>query len=417
MFLGLALLGTGYLLILGRPAELRGLIDIAGVPPQPSSTGVPVTGPTIMVRTATATDTPALPATPTSEPTSTVTATHPPLNTLTFCVISPSARTIIVRSGPGTRYAPLGEPLPVGTCLAFGAQNEESTWLQIAEQQRERVLQPYEGGWIARELLGLGRTDPIDLPAVTLTPTSQPGILRLVTPTFTATPPVITLHERSVPILFLKPGAAHVASGMSQPGDTEPPDNFLVEAEWPARMEVGGSGTIQVSLIRTSAGYVPTVEIAGNTAVVFTPIPVGTPGQDLSSAFGQDYIAKSAVAQIAGASFTIQPAVPSEAQMLDQPQIVWTWNISSDTPVNDQGLDLTVQIEWQRVGNAQDVKSPVIWRDHIEIDVFQPLLKAGQVSTLSLFSAFLGSGLSIPWLYERLSKRKTQQKRKPKKRS
>jgi TIR domain len=126
--------------------------------------------------------------TPTQVPTFTPTRTNRPFPRLGLCVESEFANSINVRSGPGTIYAPLGEPLLVGTCLFFSARNEESTWLQIAPNQQDPALRQYEGGWIYRELLGLGTTGPIDLPAVTLTPTPIPSETPTITPTFTRTP-------------------------------------------------------------------------------------------------------------------------------------------------------------------------------------------------------------------------------------
>jgi len=137
---------------------------------------------------ATSTTTATTTVTSTPRPTFTPSATKPTFDVLIFCVNSLYANTINVRSGPGTTYAPLGEPLSVGECLAFSARNEEGTWLQIAPRQTEVALQQYEGGWIFRELLGLGDSGPIGLPAVTLTPTPTPSDTPTVTPTFTRTP-------------------------------------------------------------------------------------------------------------------------------------------------------------------------------------------------------------------------------------
>jgi hypothetical protein len=106
---------------------------------------------------------------------------------LIYCVNSLYANTINVRSGPGTIYAPIGEPLQVGKCLAFSARNGETTWLQIAPTQIDPALQQYASGWIFRELLGLGTEGPIDLPAVTLTPTPSPSDTPTITPTYTPT--------------------------------------------------------------------------------------------------------------------------------------------------------------------------------------------------------------------------------------
>ncbi|HLO17277.1 MAG TPA: toll/interleukin-1 receptor domain-containing protein [Anaerolineales bacterium] len=137
---------------------------------------------------STITLTPTLTETPTLKPTLTPSPTQIPFNRLVFCVNSLYANSINVRSGPGTIYPPIGEPLLVGKCLAFSARNEEATWLQIAPTQPDPVLEQYADGWIFRELLGLGTIGPIDLPAVTLTPTPTPSETPTITPTFTRTP-------------------------------------------------------------------------------------------------------------------------------------------------------------------------------------------------------------------------------------
>ena len=126
----------------------------------------------------------------TPSPTRTITSspTNRPFPRLGLCVQSEYANRINVRSGPGTIYPPLGEPLLVDTCLFFNARNEEMTWLQIAPNQQDASLRQYEGGWIYRELLGLGPMGPIDLPAVTLSPTPLPSDTPTITPTFTRTP-------------------------------------------------------------------------------------------------------------------------------------------------------------------------------------------------------------------------------------
>ena len=139
-------------------------------------------------QSATVTLSPTLTLTSTQSPTFTPSPTNQPLSRLGLCIVSDYANSINVRSGPGTIYAPLGDPLLVGTCLFFSARNEEATWLQIAPNQSDTSLKQYEGGWIYRELLGLKPTSPVDLPAVTLTPTPTPSETPTITPTFTRTP-------------------------------------------------------------------------------------------------------------------------------------------------------------------------------------------------------------------------------------
>lgn len=131
---------------------------------------------------------PTITLTPTPTQTITSSPTNRPFPRLGLCVTSEFANSINVRSGPGTIYPPLGDPLLVDTCLFFSARNEEATWLQVAPNQQDASLRQYQGGWIYRELLGLGTTGPIDLPAVTLTPTPVPSDTPTTTPTFTRTP-------------------------------------------------------------------------------------------------------------------------------------------------------------------------------------------------------------------------------------
>jgi hypothetical protein len=150
--------------------------------PTETMTETPEPSPTA---SATLTITPTITDTITPRPTLTPSRTPQPFDILIFCVNSLYANSINVRSGPGTIYAPIGEPLLVGRCLAFRGRNEEATWLLIAPDQTDPTLQQYEGGWIFRELLGLGTDGPIGLPAVTLTPTPTPSNTPTITPTFT----------------------------------------------------------------------------------------------------------------------------------------------------------------------------------------------------------------------------------------
>ena len=162
--------------------------DTATLPPSATPTNSPSSTPTA---SATVTASPSSTATATITPTKpsrTPSPTRQSFETLSHCVNSLYAFNINVRSGPGTNYAVQGEPLSVGKCLTFRAVNEEGSWLLIAPGQTNSALRQYEGGWIFRELLGLGLTGSIDLPAVTLTSTPTPSDTPTVTPTFTRTP-------------------------------------------------------------------------------------------------------------------------------------------------------------------------------------------------------------------------------------
>jgi hypothetical protein len=162
------------------PPSVTPSLPATGTPTRDADTPTPSPSPTV-----TLSPTITLTASPTRTPT--LTPTNRPFPRLGLCVESEYANSINVRSGPGTIYPPTGEPLLVGSCLFFSARNEEATWLQIAPNQQDASLRQYEGAWIYRDLLGLGTMGPIDLPAVTLTPTPLPSETPTVTPTFTRT--------------------------------------------------------------------------------------------------------------------------------------------------------------------------------------------------------------------------------------
>jgi hypothetical protein len=66
-----------------------------------------------------------------------------------------------------------------------------------------------------------------------------------------------------------------------------PEPMVMLEAEWPAKMEVHRADSIRVSLVHTMGqNYVPTIRIAGHTVVVVSPISAGTPGVPITRAFG-----------------------------------------------------------------------------------------------------------------------------------
>ena len=198
----------------------------------------------------------------------------------------------------------------------------------------------------------------------------------------------------------------------AQPSPTSLPQPYMVEAEWPVRIETERSSTIRVSLIRGTEGLVPTVEIQGNTAPLSTPIPLGTVEAELRNAFGNEYEA-DAIARLEGTSFDIQLASP-EVQSLEEPRVSWLWNIRSDDP-GPQSIDGYIEIEWKPVDGVGRSEKRQIWSFHLDIEVVQPGLFRGQVNVLSLVSGVIGSGLSIPWLYEVYNKRRTRRRRKGRK--
>jgi len=163
------------------------------LPPVTPTTFVdPTSTRTAIPPTDTETLTPTETSTPTISPTPTITRTRTPIPVNfvlpTVCVQPESeVHSVYVRTGPSTDNGVLadGPALEVGKCPLIGGQNEENTWFMIAYKQPDSEFQPYEGGWIRKDLFDL--STPVFVPEITLTPTPTITFTPSITPTFTVT--------------------------------------------------------------------------------------------------------------------------------------------------------------------------------------------------------------------------------------
>lgn len=175
-----------------------------------------------------------------------------------------------------------------------------------------------------------------------------------------------------------------------------------VDVEWPKRMAVDRSDSIRLLLL-PSGGPAPAIVVVtpGHTAVVVsvTP-PAGTPGVPVADTFGPEYRGYAA-AHLVGAAFDVSP-LTTESQSLDQPEIVWEWNILPKK-AGPQVVNVDIVFQWKPVGGGGEIIPRQIWRQQLQITVTEPLIAKGQLSLLTVISGFLGSGLSIPWLYEKIA--------------
>ena len=183
----------------------------------------------------------------------------------------------------------------------------------------------------------------------------------------------------------------------------------MVEAEWPKKMEIDRSDSMRISLVRTTDQvFVPTIEIAGHTVIAASPIPVGTPEAPIERAFGPEYEAL-AIANLAGAAFDVSP-LTTEYQSLEQLRITWEWNIIPRKP-GPQIVNVSIEVQWKPIRSEGQTIRRQIWRSRLDILVEKPLIATGQLSLFTLISGLIGSGLSVPWLYERIKERKEKQQK------
>jgi hypothetical protein len=141
--------------------------------------------------------------------------------------------------------------------------------------------------------------------------------------------------------------------------------------------------------------------------VVATPAPVGTPRVPVERAFGPEYRA-SAVANLVGAAFDVDP-LTTEYQSLEQPRITWKWNVVPKK-AGPQVVNACIKVRWEPIGGDGQIREREIWDEELEIVVGEPWIATPQLNIVSLVSGLLGSGLSMPWLYERI--RKAREKRR-----
>ena len=140
---------------------------------------------TAITDTFTPTSSPTLTPTPSSTSlTPTFTATLKPTATpdiegSEYCV---NARSIYVRTGPGTDYSYIGA-LTFQDCPFFDARNPDSTWIRVSA--RQPGYETLGGGWVRSDLVR--PSDFEMLPVIEPTPTPTPTSTPEPPPTFTPT--------------------------------------------------------------------------------------------------------------------------------------------------------------------------------------------------------------------------------------
>lgn len=187
-------------------------------------------------------------------------------------------------------------------------------------------------------------------------------------------------------------------------------ERALIEAEYPEKIEIGRSDWVRFTLIRTEQQtWVATVESTEHVAVVVTPQAVGTREAPLPMAFGTEYTTGCATAVLKGQAFNISD-VTSGCQDLAQYKITWEWNIipKSDA-LGPQVINIRLEGQWENTATGATVQRE-LYSGRLEVEVTRPI--TGYINTASLVSGFFGSGLSIPWLFDKLKDLRDKRKKK-----
>lgn len=168
---------------------------------------------------------------------------------------------------------------------------------------------------------------------------------------------------------------------------------FVARANWPKKMEVGEGSWVEVTLLRTGE-VVITTPAAGRGGEVETvePFPtaiVGPSGElvpaqikaELNSDFEKVVLSK-------GTSDYCQITNTDS-------ELKWEWIISGEREPAIRQLTLRLLVRW-----GEGVEGEEIWSsDRQETEIVKPLFTLGQLQVMGLVSGFIGSALSVPFLY------------------
>ena len=195
---------------------------------------------------------------------------------------------------------------------------------------------------------------------------------------------------------------------------------LVIEEEWPDQIDINSSDSITVLLSAQQSGT--SIVPQGNTPIgnnrrliIMAPFQVGN-RDALGNAF-EKYHAVSATARLVGTAFSVQSLEPEE-QPIYTPYIEWDWSISPKK-VGLQVINLDIEIRWKPIsqGGGEDILRQ-IWRSRLVVKANAPLIDPAQVSPGALVAVFVtfisGTGLTIPWIWEQIQKRRHANKKKKK---
>lgn len=187
--------------------------------------------------------------------------------------------------------------------------------------------------------------------------------------------------------------------------------------------------TLKVGMPVTFSVVISNSEIQFNATEVnqkllnATPIPNGTPDVPLSQAFGPGYqVFAYAQLDVSPASkFDLPRRLRQDSQFLEQEQATFRWTI---TPKETTKADITVKItgQWKPIGVGNEIDIP-LWEylHSYEVSTSQPpiieALTALGGALYALLPIFGGIGLTIPWIWDQIRKKRNKSKQSTKKRT
>src|SRR5579885_2894803 len=117
-----------------------------------------------------------------------------------------------------------------------------------------------------------------------------------------------------------------------------------VKTEVPSKVQVNHSYDLRVSLVpKDGSQNLSDIVVEQTTIASAMPTPAGTPGVSIAKAFGAGY-APYATAALTSGTFDVT-LVGQETQSLQQPSVVWDWNITPHQ-AGAQVITGAITVEW-----------------------------------------------------------------------
>ncbi|RPI31458.1 MAG: hypothetical protein EHM70_11470 [Chloroflexota bacterium] len=238
-----------------------------------------------------------------------------------------------------------------------------------------------------RKLIGLG---VLALFALVLAACAQVPQTQEVNPPSPTGPVMVEPTEAPeiAPEPTMAPAVVDTATPVPQPTQAAPTvivEQRIAELEWPARMRLGDSDVVRLSLVPSEEGYQVTTEFP-NHETQTQDIPLKRPG-------GYDLYG---VARLDAVGFEISP---EEEQTLYLPlgePVTWRWALYPLRP-GQQRLSVSLMLRWTPTGGVDaPVRESLAYSRSLDLRVSSFFgLTRGQTLVSSLFGLLFGGGLSL----------------------
>ncbi len=202
--------------------------------------------------------------------------------------------------------------------------------------------------------------------------------------TFAPSAPALLATQTNLPTNSIKSELEKPTPLIPAPTSPPPPEDHIVQIEWPRQMRLGESETLRLILVPQKQGLELIAEYPEHQTYTQT-IPIQqTSGYELF-----------AIARLDGLGFEISPADEQPQYLLPDQVLQWRWAIKPLHP-GDQRLSITLSLRWIPINNPQHpTREVVAFSRPLDIRILSYLgLSQPQALLTGLIMLFFGSSIS-----------------------